>query len=65
MQTAENQKAEATVSLSNLKEKARRLLPIDSSTRAMILTEKDFLPISEAFARFEVFDRLLASELNH
>jgi hypothetical protein len=42
---------------------ARRLLPISSTARAVILAEKDMLPAVEARAKFEVFDRLLKSEL--
>ena len=51
------------VSLARLKDAARRLLPDNSTTRAVILGEKDVLPLREALAKFEVFDRLLASEL--
>jgi hypothetical protein len=51
------------VSLSKVKEAARRLLPPGSTTRAVILAEKDALPESDALAKFEVFDRLLVREL--
>ena len=51
------------VSLVKLKDAARRLLPISSTVRSIILAEKDFLPAAEARAKFEVFDRLLTREL--
>ena len=51
------------VSLSRLKDVVRRLLPPNSTTRAVILAEKDVLPLREALAKFEVFDRLLMTEL--
>ncbi|MDG7016484.1 MAG: hypothetical protein JRM82_03815 [Nitrososphaerota archaeon] len=54
---------EEVVSLSRIKDAARRLLPINSTARSVILAEKDSVPSSEALAKFEVFDRLLASEL--
>jgi hypothetical protein len=58
------QRAEA-ISLSKLKDTARRLLPIGSVTRSLMLAEKDVLPINEALAKFEVFDRLLMKEFGH
>ena len=51
------------VSLAKLKGLVRRLLPPNSTTRSVILSEKDVLPAQEAFAKFEVFDRLLSKEL--
>ena len=51
------------ISLAKLKDLVRRLLPPSNTTRGLILSEKDVLPAQEAFAKFEVFDRLLASEL--
>ena len=51
------------ISLSKIKDAARRLLPSDSPVRSVILAEKDSLPAPEAFAKFEVFDRLLSREL--
>jgi hypothetical protein len=54
---------EESVSLSKIKEAARRLLPISSTVRRIILAEKDSLPAAEANAKFEIFDRLLSSEL--
>jgi hypothetical protein len=51
------------VSLSKIMELARRLLPISSTARAVILAERDALPASEALAKLEIFDRLLSSEL--
>ncbi|MDA4134177.1 MAG: hypothetical protein OK441_01230 [Thaumarchaeota archaeon] len=62
MQPSMNRKEES-VSLSKVKDAARRLLPISSTARAVILAEKDVLPAVEARAKFEVFDRLLKSEL--
>ena len=52
-----------SVSLVKLKDLARSLLPPSSTTRGLILSEKDVLPAQEAFAKFEVFDRLLSKEL--
>ena len=52
-----------SVSLTHLKDLVRRLLPPSSTARSVILAEKDSLPASEALAKFEVFDRLLCSEL--
>ncbi len=51
------------ISLVGLKEKARRILPPNSPARNLILAEKDTLPVGEALAKFEVFDRLLMNEL--
>jgi hypothetical protein len=51
------------VSLAKLKDLARRLLPPNSATRSVILAAKDVLPAREAFAKFEVYDRLLSKEL--
>ena len=51
------------VSLARLKSVARRLLPSSSPARTVILAEKDVLPVGEALAKFEVFDRLLSNEL--
>ena len=55
--------ADDPVSLVRLKDAVRRLLPASSTTRAIILAEKDILPLAEALAKFEVFDRLLMQEL--
>ena len=52
-----------SISLVKLKDLVRRLLPPSSTTRSLILSEKDVLPAQEAFAKFEVFDRLLSREL--
>ena len=62
MQSPVNREEEP-ISLSKLKDAARRLLPITSTARAVILAEKEVLPAAEAHAKFEVFDRLLQSEL--
>jgi hypothetical protein len=51
------------ISLVKIKEMARHFLPVSSPARSVILAEKDFLPFPEACAKFEVFDRLLVSEL--
>ncbi len=51
------------VSLVNLKKLVSRLLPSGSPARSVILAERDTLPVREALAKFEVFDRLLANEL--
>ena len=51
------------VSLARLKDLVRRLLPPTSAARTVILAEKDVLPAREAFAKFEVYDRLLSKEL--
>jgi len=64
MQTPKTAEADSElVSLSNLKELVRRLLPPGSPARTVILAEKDLLPTREALAKFEVFDRLLVKEL--
>ena len=64
MQAPRNNKAGSEiVSLSKVKDTARRLLPPSSTARSVILSEKDTLPASEALAKFEIFDRLLSSEL--
>ena len=52
-----------SVSLIKLKDIVRRLLAPGSPARSVILSEKDILPASEAPAKFEIFDRLLSSEL--
>ena len=59
----EHQRGDDLVSLLRLKDAVRRLLPANSTTRAVILAEKDTLPLAEALAKFEVFDRLLMTEL--
>ena len=51
------------ISIAKLKDLVRRLLPPSSTTRGVILAEKDVLPAQEALAKFEVFDRLLSKEL--
>lgn len=51
------------ISLVKLKDAARRLLPPGSAARSVMLAEKDSLPVQEALAKFEVFDRLLTKEL--
>lgn len=51
------------VSLVKLKDIARRNLPPGSTARSLILAEKDMLPAQEALAKFEIYDRLLSSEL--
>ena len=51
------------VSLSKLKDAARKLLPADSITRRVIAAEPDTLPLAEALSKFEIFDRLLIEEL--
>jgi hypothetical protein len=63
MQASPNEQENESVSLSEIKETARRLLPLSSTARSVILAERDKLPVSEALAKFEVFDRLLSSEL--
>ena len=51
------------VQLSGVKEAARRHLPSVSTARAVMLAERDALPMNEAVAKFEVFDRILVQEL--
>ncbi len=64
MQGSQTIKADAGfISLANLKNTARRLLPPGSTARSVILAERDLLPVQEALAKFEVFDRLLVKEL--
>ncbi len=63
MQATRNREENLLVSLSRVKEMARRLLPINSTVRDVILAEKDVLPALEASGKFEVFDRLLCAEL--
>jgi hypothetical protein len=53
------------VSMLEIKDGARRMLPVASMARSTILAEKDTLPVSEAMAKLEIFDRLLQSELGH
>ncbi len=53
-----------SVSLLKLKDAARRLLPIGSLARTVIIAEPDALPLAEALAKFKVFDRLLVEELS-
>ena len=52
-----------SISLASLKELVRRILPAGSPARGVILAERDLLPVPEAVAKFEVFDRLLMKEL--
>ena len=51
------------VSLSKLKDAARKLLPTDSIVRRVITAEPDTLPLAEAVSKFKVFDSLLVEEL--
>jgi hypothetical protein len=51
------------VSLVKVKESARKMLPVNSTARSIILAEKDVLPSSEAIVKLEILDRLLSSEL--
>ena len=51
------------VSLSKLKDAARKLLPADSIARRVIAAEPDALPLAEALSKFKVFDSLLIEEL--
>jgi len=52
-----------TVDLRKLKEVVIRVLPPTSTLRSLVLAEDDQLPISEALAKFEIFDRLLLKEI--
>ena len=54
---------EDLVSLVKLKNTARRLLPANSITRNVIISEPDVLMLADALSKFEVFDRLLVGEL--
>jgi hypothetical protein len=63
VQTAKNQGEGEPISLSKVKDVARRMLPITSIAREVILAEKETLSESQALAKFEIFDRLLRSEL--
>ena len=55
--------ANELVSLLNLKNAVRKLLPADSITRCVITAEPDALPLAEALSKFKVFDSLLLEEL--
>ena len=52
-----------TVDLRRLKELVSRLLPPSSTLRGLVLAEDDQLPLPQALAKFEIFDRLLLKEL--
>ena len=52
-----------TVDLRRLKELVSRLLPPSSNLRSLVLAEADQLPLPQALAKFEIFDRLLLKEL--
>ena len=60
-----SQKARETdvISLTEVKETARKLLPRDSLLRALILSEPDLLPRQIGLAKVEVFAKLLYQEL--
>jgi hypothetical protein len=51
------------VDLRSLKVLVSRILPPSSTLRSLVLAEDDHLPLSEAVAKFEIFDRLLLKEL--
>ncbi len=51
------------ISLTEIKETARKLLPRDSLLRALILSEPDLLPRQIGLAKVEVFAKLLYQEL--
>jgi len=40
-----------------------RLLPPSSTLRGLVLAEADQLPLPQALAKFEIFDKLLRKEL--
>lgn len=50
------------VSLKQLKELAKEILPTDSNLRMLILSEPDMLPIAEAMAKMDVYLKLLHKE---
>ncbi len=51
------------ISLAEIKETARKVLPKDSLLLALILSEPDFLPRQIGLAKVEVFAKLLYQEL--
>jgi hypothetical protein len=52
-----------TVSLVELKQTVKEVLPDDSPLRAAILAEPDTMPRAEAVVKVEVFTRLMREEL--
>ncbi len=56
-------KLEQTISLVELKNLARRLLPSNSTLRMLILSEPDELPRDEGLAKLQIFVRLLHQEV--
>jgi len=52
-----------TVSLVELKQTVKEVLPDDSPVRAAILAEPDTMPRAEAVVKAEVFTRLMREEL--
>ena len=51
------------ISLTEIKETARKLLPRESLLRALILSEPDLMPRQIGLAKVEVFAKLLYQEL--
>ena len=54
---------EGSVSLIDLKNLARTMLPSSSALRQLILSEPDYLPADEAMIKAGVYVRLLYHEL--
>lgn len=63
MATIEQALQPTVISLVELKRLAQRLLPSGSTLRAIIMSEPDTLPRSEAFPKMEIFVQLLYREL--
>jgi len=59
----EKQKADDAISLAQLKEHARKILPKSSFLRKLILAEPDHLPRDVAIGKIEIFLRLLYQEM--
>jgi hypothetical protein len=60
-----SEKIEGRLSLVDLKDLARKLLPANSVLRMLILSESDKLLGTEGIAKLEIFLKLLYQELEH
>ena len=56
--------AQGVVSMIDLKNLARTMLPSSSALRDLILSEPDYLPSSEVVIKVRVYSRLLYREIS-
>ena len=60
----DSDQAQGVVSMIDLKNLARTMLPSSSALRDLILSEPDYLPSSEVLIKVRVYSRLLYREIS-